>query len=80
MLVVDHLVEMRPGFPILLHTSNRPDGARMRVRLRKAGWNVNWVTPFDGTNWVATDWYPALKRAIRTAARREPPSATDHLD
>ena len=43
----------------------------MRSRLRKASWNVTWVTPFDDTNWVGTDWYPALKRAIRTAAAKE---------
>ena len=71
MLVVDRLVELSPTFPVLLHTSNRHDGARMESRLREAAWKVTWVKPFEDTQWVGTDWYPALKRAIRRAARRE---------
>lgn len=69
MLVVDYLVEIPPRFPVLLHTTNTRDGERMRSRLVKRGWDVEWVVPFDGTSWVGTDWYPALKRAIRKAAR-----------
>lgn len=71
MLVVDHLVQVPPAFPVLLHTSNRVDGEVMRSRLSDAGWGVTWVTPFEDTEWVGKDWYPALKRAIRTTARRE---------
>lgn len=78
MQVVDYLVETPPAFPVLLHTSNRPDGERMRSRLKKAHWNVTWVTPFDDTNWVGTDWYPAIKRAIRIVAKREPLPLDDH--
>lgn len=75
--VVDYLVKMPPTFPILLHTSNQPDGQRMLSRLKKIGWNVTWVTPFDGTEWVGTDWYPTLKRLIRTTAKRENRSDSD---
>lgn len=71
MHVVDHLVTMTPTFPVLLHTTNRPDGERMQARLKSGGWSVEWVVPFDGTNWIATDWYRALKRAIRSTAPRE---------
>lgn len=42
MQVVDYLVGVAPAFPVLLHTSNRPDGERMRSRLKKARWDVTW--------------------------------------
>jgi CheY-like chemotaxis protein len=71
MQVVDHLVEMPPAFPVLLHTTNRPDGERMRSRLTEHGWRVKWIVPFDGTEWVAADWYPAVKKAVRATARWE---------
>ena len=80
MRVVDHLVEMPPAFPVLLHTSNRRDGARMRSRLKKSGWSVKWVAPIDGTNWVATEWYYALKWAIRATAGREQVTDDDDRD
>jgi len=78
MLVVDQLVEMRPTFPVLLHTSNRHDGERMYSRLTNRGWSVDWVTPFDDTRWIATDWYPALKRAIRRAAKQDDLPSVKH--
>jgi CheY-like chemotaxis protein len=74
MLVVDFLVEQPPEFPVLLHTSNRFDGERMNARLAKSGWSVDWVTPFEDTEWVGLSWYPALKRAIRRTATRERPA------
>ena len=74
MQVVDHLVTTPPAFPVLMHTSNRHDGETMRRRLVGHGWRVRWVVPFDGTTWVATDWYHALKRAIRVKAPRKPVS------
>lgn len=80
MLVVDHLTRIPPAFPVLLHTSNNPDGERMRSRLAERGWDVDWVTPFDGTAWVATAWYYALKRAIRKWARHGQPPAQDDAD
>lgn len=70
MLVVDHLVGQKPSFPVLLHTTNRPDGEKMESRLATNGWDVRWVHPFDGTSWVATDWYHQLKRAIRRQSQK----------
>ena len=72
MQVVDYLVTIPPAFPVLMHTSNRHDGETMRSRLTESGWGVQWVVPFDGTTWIATDWYRALKRAVRANAPRRP--------
>jgi len=73
MQVVDYLVTIPASFPVLMHTSNRHDGETMRSRLTESGWRVEWVIPFDGTTWIATDWYRALKRAIRASAPRQLP-------
>ena len=80
MLVVDYLVQTEPSFPILLHTSNQPDGRRMQSRLRAAGWSVEWVTPFIDTSWIAKDWYCTLKRAIRSTSKHERVSTIDNAD
>ena len=80
MIVADYLAGIEPAFPVLLHTSNRPDGERMLGRLSGAGWKVTWVRPFDGTSWVGEDWYPALRRALRGAARREAVAPGDDRD
>lgn len=75
--VVDFLVQTSPAFPVLLHTSNRLDGERMQLRLKKIGWNVTWVVPFDGTEWVGKEWYPTLKHLIRKTALSERLSASN---
>lgn len=80
MRVVDFLVDQPPAFPVLLHTSNRQDGETMRARLTDRGWRVNWVTPFDGVEWVGGDWYPAVKRVIRATVRRDTRPPDDDRD
>lgn len=68
MKVVDELVQHEPTFPILIHSSNDPDGTAMQRRLAKSGWDVARVRPFDGVEWIRTDWFPALKSAIHRFA------------
>ena len=80
MLVVDHLIQCDPTFPVLLHTSNQPDGERMQTRLREVGWTVEWITPFLDTAWIIDEWYPALKRAIRSKANYERVSVMENTD
>lgn len=80
MQVVDHLVRQEPAFPVLLHTTNERDGARMEQRLKRGGWSVTWVKPFADTEWVNLAWYPALKRAVRCAAPLEPVPESDDRD
>jgi hypothetical protein len=74
--VVDYLTTRTDHpFPVLVHSSNEPEAERMQRRLRKHHWATDRVIPFDGTEWIGHDWYPALKRMIRTAARDRKPIA-----
>lgn len=80
--IVDFLTARRDHpFPILVHSSNAPEAEAMQRRLQKSHWLTDRVIPFDGTDWIGHDWYPALKRLIRTAARgRKPVAAYDETD
>ena len=81
MAVAEFLSAAEPKFPVLIHSSNTRAVERMRERLRSCDWVVVAVTPFDDTNWIGDDWYPALKRALRRFARPEPvPSVPDEMD
>lgn len=71
------LIKLGGPFPALLYSSRWEDGEQPRSLLTANGWTVTWVTPGDGTDWIATDWYPALKRAIRAAAPREKAPVND---
>ena len=77
MAVVDYLTATRPGFPVLIHSSNSRAVGEMRERLRSKDWVVVAVTPFDDTNWIGDDWYPALKRTLRRFTQPEPVAAPD---
>ena len=66
-----YLAGRDPAFPVLMHTTNRVEGRQMRVALKDAGWHVRWVHPFDDTNWIGSDWYPTLERALRKFARTD---------
>jgi len=72
MIVSDYLAEREPTFPIIIHSSNERDSLTMKTKLICGGWKVQKVLPFDDTNWIGISWYPALKKAIRRAARLPP--------
>jgi hypothetical protein len=56
--VVNHLILKTPNFPIVIHSSNRIDGERMKKTLKVHSWDVR--------IWIGTDWYPTIKLAIRS--------------
>lgn len=69
MIVAEHLATREPGFPVIIHSTNRRDAASMMELLEARNWHVKQVIPFDDTNWIGLDWYPALKRALRRFAK-----------
>jgi hypothetical protein len=77
MMVVEFLLTHPPAFPILIHSSNRVDADRMQRRLLRNRWHVGMVIPFDDTNWIGDDWYPAVRKALRHAGRHERTDAID---
>lgn len=80
MMVAEYLAGQKPGFPILLHTSNSRDGERMKLQLLDADWSVDWVKPFDDTTWIGNDWYPTLKKAMHRFAKLQPAPAIDDAE
>jgi len=81
--VARHLSEQSPAFPVVIHTTNTSQGDRMEKVLRKSGWAVSRVVPFDGVSWIGTDWHRALKRSIEANAPRidvDPAIDEDEVD
>lgn len=76
--VAQYLATKPPICPVVVHTSNRLAEEAMRRVLRKAGWTVYQVTPFDDLAWISTSWFRTVRDAIVAAAkpREALPSAT----
>jgi hypothetical protein len=68
--VAEFLATKEPVCPIIIHTTNTLAAAKMEECLGGAGWKTRRVIPFDDTNWIASDWFPAVRRAIVGPIRR----------
>jgi hypothetical protein len=62
--VADFLAGRAPVCPIIIHTTNVPAAAGMEFALQEASWVTERVVPHDDLEWIAADWFPALRRAI----------------
>ena len=58
--VVRFLVQKEPSFPVVIHSSNHIDAEKMQKQLRRKGWHVTRVIPFDDTEWIAAEWAAIL--------------------
>jgi CheY-like chemotaxis protein len=74
--VADFLSEREPACPVILHTTNARAADGMESALREAGWKVRRVVPFDDMNWIETDWFTAIRRAIVGPVRDKPPTGS----
>jgi hypothetical protein len=75
--VAEFLATKPPVCPVLIHTTNSDAAIAMEETLRRAGWKTRRVVPFDGMNWIESDWFFAVRRAIvgpikRTRSRSQP--------
>lgn len=73
--VAEFLGARAPVCPVVIATTNAGAAVAMTETLRAARWKTRRVVPFDDTAWVATDWFPAMRRAIggpRTRDGEEP--------
>jgi len=68
--VAEFLATRKPVCPVIIHTTNTDAAAAMQESLKGTGWKTRRVVPFDDMNWIATDWFPALRRAIVGPIRR----------
>jgi hypothetical protein len=62
--VAEFLARQGPVCPVLIHTTNAPAADDMTRMLRGAGWKTRRVVPFDDTEWIKTDWFFTVRRAI----------------
>lgn len=65
--VVRYLQTIEPVFPVIVHSTNGHEAARMVSRLRKNRWSVERIIPFNGISWVGNDWLPMLKRLLESS-------------
>jgi len=68
--VAEFLAGHAPVCPVVIHTTNAPAAEAMLESLRGAGWKTRRVVPFDDTAWIASAWFPAVRRAIVGPVRR----------
>ena len=57
--------------PVVIHTSNSQAALGMELVLKDAGWKTRRVVPFADTDWIQTDWFPAIRRAIVGPVRKQ---------
>jgi hypothetical protein len=62
--VADFLAGKPVVCPVILASTNSFAVNAMEGVLRDAGWKTFRVVPFDDTNWIKTDWFFAMRRAV----------------
>ena len=62
--VADHLARRAPACPVVIHTTNSPAAAGMEAVLQGTGWETCRVLPFDDLDWIPTEWFRSIRRAI----------------
>jgi hypothetical protein len=80
MRVAEFLATIPASFPVLIHSTNEHEAGRMKHILKQKGWSVRSVVPFDDTNWIGVEWYPTLKKALRSNATPAPIGNGDEAD
>lgn len=67
MQVVDALLQRRPSFPVIVHSSNPYDAPTMVRRLEEAGWTSQRIVPW-GEEWIPTLWLELARTWARPRA------------
>ena len=62
--VADYLAAKTPVCPVVIHTTNTPAALGMEMVLKDAHWKTYRVLPFDDLEWIPTDWFRTVRRAI----------------
>jgi hypothetical protein len=68
--VADYLARQAPVCPVIIHASNVPAALGMEMVLREALWETHRVLPFDDLEWIPTQWFRSVRRAIVGSARK----------
>lgn len=66
MPVAEYLATRPPVCPVVVHSSNTLAAESMVRILKRADWTAQRVIPFEDTAWVGDDWFPTLRRLLRS--------------
>jgi hypothetical protein len=62
--VAEYLAGRGEVCPVIIHTTNGRAADAMRKLLHAANWRTQRVIPFDDMDWIESDWFFAMRRAI----------------
>jgi len=62
--IADFLSARAPVCPVVIHTTNSPAAEGMESVLKESHWKTYRVLPFNDLEWIPTDWFRTVRRAI----------------
>ncbi len=62
--VAEFLATRKSVCPVIVHTTNSSAGDAMMRMLHRAKWKTTRVLPFDDMEWIKSNWFFAVRRAI----------------
>jgi CheY-like chemotaxis protein len=62
--IVDFLSDKPPVCPVVIHTTNTAAADGMESVLNESHWRTFRVSPFNDLEWIPTDWFRTVRRAI----------------
>jgi hypothetical protein len=55
---------------VVIHSTNSAAATGMEMVLQEAQWQTRRVVPFGDLEWIPTQWFRAVRRAIVAQAKR----------
>jgi hypothetical protein len=68
--VADFLARHPPVCPVVIHSTNSAAATGMEMVLQEAQWQTQRVVPYGDLEWIPTQWFRAVRRAIVGQAKR----------
>jgi hypothetical protein len=79
--VAEYLAGRTPICPVVIHTTNSDAAVGMERVLGEAKWTTYRVTPHGDLEWIGSEWFRAIRRAIvGPTARQKTKRETKALD
>jgi CheY-like chemotaxis protein len=69
--VADFLAQKSPVCPVIIATTNSAAALGMELTLQEAGWQTRRVLPFNDLEWIPTEWFRSVRRAIVGSAKKK---------
>jgi CheY-like chemotaxis protein len=69
--VADFLAGQPPHCPVVIHTSNSLAAVGMEAVLKESRWKTYRVLPCGDLDWIGTEWFRTVRRALVGPTRRE---------